>query len=69
MAAGVRVNDYKTAFKLIKAYRSGNITDEQLKLMKAAYRHNVVSGGFLFDSRPTFTFDEPTKLEKVAEKI
>lgn len=69
MAAGVRANDYKTAFKLIKAYRSGNITDEQLKLMKAAYRHNVVSGGFLFDSRPTFTFDEPTKLEKVAEKV
>lgn len=69
MAAGVKVNDYKTAFKLIKAYRSGKITDEQLKLMKAAYKYNIVSGGFLLDSSHTFAFDNPTKLEKLARKV
>lgn len=69
MAAGVSVGDYKAAQKLLKAYRTGEISDDQLKIIKEAYKHNVISGGFIFDMKPVFEFDEPTKLEKVAEKV
>ena len=69
MAAGVNPSDYKKAFKLIRAYRSGKVTDEQMKLFKLAFKKNVLSGGFLYDSKPMYKFDNPTKLEKLSEKI
>lgn len=69
MAAGVKVRDVKNAAKLMKAYRSGTLTDDEMKIIKAAYKHNVISGGFLFDSQPTWKFDDPTALEKFADKV
>lgn len=69
LAAGVRPKDVASATKLIKKYRSGKLSDDEMKIIKAAYKHNVISGGFLFDSRPTWEFDNPTALEKFADKL
>lgn len=69
MAAGVKATDYKVAGKLIHGFRSGKLTDDQMKIMNLAHKHNVISGGFLFDSKPNFQFDDPTKLEKFAEMV
>jgi hypothetical protein len=69
MAAGVSAGDYKKAMKLVTGYRKGTLSPEQMKLMKTAYSKNVVSGGFLTDATRTFKFDEPTKLEKVADFV
>jgi hypothetical protein len=69
MAAGVKVRDVKNASKLLMKYRKGTLNDEEMKIIKAAYKHNVISGGFLFDSRPTFEFDKPWAIEKFAEKV
>lgn len=69
LAAGVTMSDYKVAGKLISGWRKGKLTDAQMKIMHQAYKHNVVSGGFLFDSQPTFLFDQPTFLETIAKKV
>jgi hypothetical protein len=69
MAAGVKVSDYKVAGKLIKGYRAGTLTPEQMKIMDSAYKHNVVSGGFLHDGDASYRFSDPTKLEKIAKKV
>jgi hypothetical protein len=69
MAAGVKVRDYKVAQKLISGYKNGTLTDKEMKIMEAAYKHNVISGGFLYDGHKTFQHGDPTKLEKVADKI
>lgn len=69
LAAGVKPSDVKGAMKLLKAYRSGKATPDQMKIINAAYKHNVISGGFLFDSQATFKFDDPTWLEKAADKV
>jgi hypothetical protein len=69
MAAGIHVSDYKAAGKLMMAYRSGKITNQQMKLMDAAFKHNVINGGFLFDSKPNFQFDSPSSLEKFAKMV
>lgn len=69
LAAGVKVRDYRAASKLIKGYRNGKLTESQMKIMEEAYKHNVISGGFLYDSHPTFTFSDAGKLEKIAKKV
>lgn len=69
MAAGVKASDYKVASKLLKGYRDGTLTDAQMKIIEAAYKHNVISGGFLYDAQHTFSHEIPTKLEKFAEKL
>lgn len=69
MAAGVGVRDYKAAQKLIAGYRKGKLTEAQMKIMEQAYKHNVVSGGFLYDAHQTFDFKDPTKLENIAKVV
>lgn len=69
MAAGVKVSDYSKAAKLITGYRSGKLTPSQMKLMKEAFKHNVMSGGFITDNHFNMHFDDPTKLEKVAKFV
>jgi hypothetical protein len=69
LAAGVKISDYKAAGKLLTGYRSGKLTEEQMRIMNLAYKHNVVSGGFLFDSKANFEFTDPTKLEKFAKFV
>jgi hypothetical protein len=69
MAAGVHVRDYKAAGKLLLGWRSGKLTKAQMDIMHLAYKHNVISGGFLFDSMPNFKFNTPTWLEKTAKTV
>jgi hypothetical protein len=69
LAAGVRVQDYKVAGKLLKGYREGTLTSSEMKIIDNAYKHNVISGGYLYDSHQTFKFDDPTKLEKLAKHV
>lgn len=69
IAAGVRMSDYGVAANLIKGYKAGTLTKSQMKLMDAAYDHNVISGGFLQDAHSSFKFDDPTKLEKIAKAV
>lgn len=69
MAAGVKVGDYRRAMKLLSGWKKGTLTKEQMDLMHLAYKHNVVSGGFIMDSMPTHNFDKPTWLEKVGKKV
>lgn len=69
MAAGVSISDYKTAGKLLLGYRKGTLTPEQMKIIDSAYKHNVLSGGFLNDAHATYKFDDPTALEKFAKKV
>lgn len=69
MAAGIKVGDYRAAGKLLKGYRNGTLTDSEMKIIDAAYKHNVISGGFLYDSHATFQHDNPSTLEKVAKAV
>jgi hypothetical protein len=69
MAAGIHVRDYKAAGKLLMGWRSGKLTKAQMDVMHLAYKHNVISGGFLFDSMPNHSFTKPTWLENVAKKV
>lgn len=69
MAAGVKASDYKAAGKLILGYKNGTLTEDQMKIIEQAYKHNVISGGFLYDSHATFHHDDPSKLEKLAKVI
>lgn len=69
IAAGVGLRDYKAAQKLIAGYRKGELTEAQMKVMEQAYKHNVISGGFLYDAHQTFEFQEPTKLENIAKAV
>jgi hypothetical protein len=69
MAAGIHVRDYKAAGKLLMGWRSGKLTKAQMDVMHLAYKHNVISGGFLFDSMPNHSFAKPTWLENVAKKV
>jgi methionine salvage enolase-phosphatase E1 len=69
IVAGVRPKDVTSAVKLMKGYRSGKLSESELKIMKSAYKHNVISGGFLFDSKATFEFDQPDAIEKFAKFI
>jgi hypothetical protein len=69
MAAGIHVRDYKAAGKLLMGWRSGKLTKAQMDIMHLAYKHNVISGGFLFDSMPNHSFSKPTWLENVAKKV
>lgn len=69
MAAGVKASDYAKAGKLLIAMKKGKLTPEQTKLLESAYKHNVLSGGFLSDAGKSFKFDDPTKLEKAADKV
>jgi hypothetical protein len=69
LAAGVKASDYRAAGKLLKGYKDGKLTDSQMKIIEAAYKHNVISGGFLHDSQKTFSHELPSKLEKFAEKV
>jgi hypothetical protein len=69
MAAGIHVRDYKAAGKLLMGWRSGKLTKAQMDVMHLAYKHNVISGGFLFDSMPNHNFAKPTWLENVAKKV
>ena len=69
MVSGVSPKDVGKATKMIFKYRSGKISDSELKIIKSAYKHNVISGGFLFDSKATYEFDVPTAIEKLAEKV
>jgi hypothetical protein len=68
-AAGVHVNDYIASGKLIMGWRNGKLTKAQMDIMHQAYKHNVISGGFLIDSMPNFHFDKPTWLEKVGKAV
>lgn len=68
MAAGVHMNDYKMAQKLMKGYRKGKLSPAQMKLMETAFKHNVLSGGFTHDML-NLDFKDPTKLEKIAHMI
>jgi hypothetical protein len=69
MAAGVHVRDYGMSKKLLMGWRSGKLTKAQMDIMHLAYKKNVVSGGFLFDSMPNHNFTKPTWLENVAKKV
>jgi hypothetical protein len=69
MAAGVHVRDYGVSKKLLMGWRSGKLTKAQMDVMHLAYKKNVVSGGFLFDSMPNHNFAKPTWLENVAKKV
>jgi hypothetical protein len=69
LAAGVKTRDYNVARKLLFGYMKGKLSESEMKIMKNAYRHNVIAGGFLFDSKTTFEFAEPKTLEKVAKAI
>jgi hypothetical protein len=67
LAAGVKASDYKVARKLIMGYRSGKLTDAEMKVMESAFKHNVVSGGFLYDGNQTFSHADPNALEKLGK--
>lgn len=70
MAAGVSVTkDYPAAARLIKGYRNGTLSPEDMKFMKEAFKNNVMSGGFITDSMFNFHFDDPRALEKAALKV
>lgn len=69
LAAGVKTRDYNVARKLIMGYKNGKLSASEMKIMKNAYKHNVIAGGFLFDSKATFKFDNPTNLEKAAKAV
>jgi hypothetical protein len=69
MVAGVKTGDYTVAYKLIKGWKAGKLTDKEVKLMKLAYKHNIVSGGFLFDAKGTYQFEKSTKTENLAKFI
>jgi hypothetical protein len=69
MAAGVKFNDYKAAEKLVRGYRTGKLGEQEMKIMEHAYKHNVISGGFLQDAHPTYRFTETGKLEKIAKTV
>jgi hypothetical protein len=69
MAAGVKVSDYKAAGKLLKGYKAGKLSDSEMKIIDAAYKHNVISGGFLHDGQVTVKHDVPTKLDKIGNAI
>lgn len=69
IVAGVKVSDVNKAVKLMKGYRSGTLSESELTIMKSAYKHNVISGGFLFDSKATYEFDVPNAIEKFAKFI
>jgi hypothetical protein len=70
LAAGVKAADYKVAGKLILKYKSGKpLTDAEQKLINLAFKHNVISGGFLYDSHQTFTHADPNTLEKIGKAL
>jgi hypothetical protein len=69
MAAGVHVRDYKASGKLLMGWRKGTLTKAQMDIMHLAYKHNVISGGFLFDAAPNFKFAKPTWLENAAKVV
>jgi hypothetical protein len=69
MAAGVKISDYKVAGKLITGYRNNTLTEAQMKLIEQAYKHNVVSGGFLYDAHQTFQHADPSILDKTAKAL
>jgi hypothetical protein len=69
LAAGVKASDYKVASKLILKYKTGKLTDAEMKLMESAFKHNVISGGFLYDGHQTFTHADPNMLEKLGKTL
>lgn len=69
LAAGVRTRDYNVARKLLLGYKNGKLSEAEMKIMKNAYKNNVIAGGFLFDSKATFKFDKPSDLEKIAKAV
>lgn len=70
LAAGVNISDYKNAGKVYTKYKLGKaLTKSEEKLIKSAYKHNVISGGFLFDARGSYEFANSTKLEKTAKFV
>jgi hypothetical protein len=69
LAAGVKASDYKVASKLILKYKTGKLTDAEQKLIDLAFKHNVVSGGFLYDANQTFEHATPNTLEKIGKAL
>lgn len=67
--AGTKTSDYKKAASLIKRYRSGKLTPSEQKIMDKAYKHNVISGGFMTDNMFNYHFDDPLKIEKAAQWV
>ena len=70
-AAGVTLKDYKTSTKLLNKwlYHRDTMTKFEREIIEKAYRHNVIAGGFLFDSKKTWKFTDPTNLEKLADVV
>jgi hypothetical protein len=69
MAAGVKAADYKVAMKLVMGYKSGKLNESQMKIIEAAFKHNVISGGFLYDAHATFEHAKPNTLEKIGKAL
>jgi hypothetical protein len=67
--AGVSVSDYGKATKLIYKYRKGKLSPSEQKLFDEAYKHNVISGGFMTDNMFNYHFDDPLKIEKAAQWV
>lgn len=71
MVAGVSLGDYKKSAKLLQKWNFNRdaLTKAEREIMEKAHRHNVIAGGFLFDSKRTWDFNDTTKLEKFADMV
>jgi hypothetical protein len=74
MAAGVGIKDYTRATKLLTKYNKGTkLTEAEQKIIDAAFKHNVINGGYRIDTdisrSVTKAGDEGKLTTKIADKL
>lgn len=73
-AAGVGVKDYNKAVRMLTKYQKGTgLNEAEQKIVDAAFKHNVINGGYVIDTdlarSVTKEGDKGKVLTKVADKL